>query len=114
MKTYGTNYRVATQWLNNSFIMCNHIAEIDNSIYDNMQFDTCDEDGNYIDIYQWFLTDCSEGDMKYLRDTFGLKFTYSELLDVFVLCVDHYGTSWDYVHCDTTNELAARELGENK
>lgn len=114
MKTYGTNYRVATQWLNNSFILCNNIADIDMSIYDNMQFNAYDEEGNYFDIFQWYLTDCSEEDMEYLRDTFGLKFTYSELLDVFVLCVDHYGTSWDYVYCDTTNELAARGLGESK
>lgn len=114
MKTFGTNYRVATQWFNNSFIMCNHIAQIDNSIFDNLEFDACDEDGNYIDIYQWFLTDCNKSEMEYLRDTFGLKFTYSDLLDVYVLCVDHFGTCWDYVYCETTNENAARELGEKK
>ena len=38
----------------------------------------------------------------------------SKLLEVFVLCVDHYGTSWDYVYCETTNENAARKLGECK
>lgn len=114
MKTYGTNYRVATQWLNNSFILCNHIADIDNTVFDNMQFNVYDEEGNYFDIFQWYLTDCSVQDMEYLRDTFGLKFTYSELLEVFVLCVDHYGTSWDYVYCDTTIEEAARKLGERK
>jgi hypothetical protein len=27
----------------------------------------------------------------------GLLFTYSDLLDCDVLCVDHWGTSWDYV-----------------
>ena len=26
-KTYGTNYRVGTQWMNNSYILCNDIVE---------------------------------------------------------------------------------------
>ena len=37
-----------------------------------------------------------------------------DLLDCYILCVNHYGTSWDYVYCDTTNEYAKRELGEDK
>jgi hypothetical protein len=41
-------------------------------------------------------------------------YLYSDLLDLYILCVDHYGTSWDYVYCETTNEHAARELGESK
>lgn len=111
---YGTNYRVAVKWCNNSYVMCNNIAEIDPTIWDNMRFGLEDEDGNYIEIYQWFISDASEGDVRYLESAFGLKFTYSELLDCFILCVDHYGTSWDYVYCETSNENAKRELGESK
>lgn len=109
---YGTNYRVAVKWCNNSYVMCNNIPEIDPTIWDNMRFCLEDEDGNCIEIYQWFISDASEDDVRYLESTFGLKFTYSELLDCFVLCVDHYGTSWDYVYCETNNEYAKRELGE--
>lgn len=64
------------------------------------------------DIFQWFLTDCTESDVEYLESTFGLLFTYSEMLDLYILCVDHYGTCWDYVECDTSNENAKAELGE--
>ena len=114
-KTYGTNYRVATQWLHNSYILCNEIVEKDFSVYENVRFPLEDEEtGEMTEIYQWFLTDCSESDVQYLEETFGLLFSYSGLLDLYILCVPHYGTSWDYVYCETTNEYAARELGESK
>lgn len=114
-KKMYTNYRVATKWLNNSYILCNHIGEIDQTIWDNMRFDMYDDEvGIYREIYQWFISDCSDEDVRYLEDTFGLLFTYSELLECYILCVDHYGTSWDYVSCETTNEYAVRELGEQK
>lgn len=107
-----TNYSVAVNWLGNSRVLCNNIQSIDSSIWDNARFDFYDEEDNPIDIYQLFITDCDERDVEYLEDTFGLLFTYSELLDAWILCVDHYGTSWDYVECETTNEDAARALGE--
>lgn len=66
------------------------------------------------DIFQWFITDCSESDMEYLRDTFGLLFTYSNLLDCYILCVTHFGTGWDYVDWQTTNPYAERQCGEKK
>lgn len=114
-KKYPTNYRVATKWLNNSLIMCNHIAQIDETVIYNMRFSLEDEEtGEYIEIYQWFITDCSDSDVEYLEETFGLLFTYSELLECYILCVDHYGTAWDYVYCETTNEYAQRELGQSK
>ncbi len=113
-----TNYRVATNWLGTSLIMCNNISEIDPTIWDAMRFnmfaDEEDEDSYDTEIYQWFLTNCDEGDVRFLESHFDLKFTYSELLDVFVLCVDHYGTAWDYVYCETDLEQAVRELGESK
>ena len=107
MKTYKTNYSVAVNWCNNALILCNNITEIDPSVYDNMRFELFDEeDGTQKDIYQWFITDCTDDDVEYLEQTFGLLFTYSDLLDKYILCVDHFGTSWDYVECETTNELA--------
>lgn len=109
---YGTNYKVAAHWLNNNLIMCNEIQN-DMSIYDNMRFGLEDEEGHIRDIYQYYLTDCSCSDVEYLEKTFGLLFTYSDNLDLFILCVDHFGTSWDYVYCETSNEYAARQLGES-
>ena len=112
---FGTNYKVAVNWLGNSLILCNDIPEKDCSIYDNMRFNSYDEENDtYTEIFQWYLTDCTESDVEYLEEHFGLLFTYSDMLDLYVLCVDHYGTSWDYVYCETDLECAARKEGESK
>lgn len=97
-RTFLTSYKEAVHWLGNSFILCNNIQDIDPSIWDNMEFDSYDEEtDSYIDIYQWFISDCSQSEVEYLQKHFELKFTYSDLLDCYILCVDHFGTGWDYV-----------------
>lgn len=125
-KKFRTNYQVATSWLNNALILCNDITEIDNSVYENQRFsnwinwetgeecDADDEKATEVDIYQWYLTDCTEDAVKFLEKHFGLLFTYSDLLDLYVLCVDHFGTGWDYVEVETDLENAARKLGEKR
>ena len=117
---FYTTYSEAIHWLHNNLIMQNDICEIDNQVYDYMRFDTYnEEDETYTDIYQWFITDCSEDDVEYLERHFGLLFTYSPLLYKYILCVDHWGTSWggvicpvygdkennNYPHCKTYEEL---------
>lgn len=100
-KTFYTTYKEAVNWLHNDFVLCNNISEVDESIYDNMRFSDYDEENDsYIEIYQWFITDCNESDVEYLEKHFGLLFTYSDKLDCYILCVDHFGTSWDYVACE--------------
>lgn len=111
---YATNYGVAVDWLNTNLVMCNNIPEVDPSVWDNMRFSLEDEDGNYSEIFQWYLTDASESDVEWLEEHFGLLFTYSEVLDLYVLCVDHYGTNWYYVYCETDIPQAARKEGEKK
>ena len=76
-QTYRTNYGVAVNWLNNNFILCNEIQNLDQSIFDNARFGFfyyTDEDGNQYesesdyegeeelnensrDILQYYLTD---------------------------------------------------------
>lgn len=110
---YETNYYVATHWLHNNLILCNEIPAIDETIWDNMHFSlTNEEDENYKEIFQWFLTDCSEDDVQWLEQHFGLLFTYSEKLDLWVLCVDHYGTTWDYVYWTTDIKNGQAKLGD--
>lgn len=98
-----TSYSVATKWLNNSYILCNNLPEIDPTVWENMIIqsdnDTDNVDDEYLDeIFQWYITDCTRDDVNWLQKTFSdISFTYSELLDCYVLCVTHYGTSWDYV-----------------
>ena len=112
---FSTNYHVAVHWLRNSYILCNDIVNVDPSVLDNMRFDSYNEDeDSYMEIYQWFLTSASEWDVEWLEKHFGLHFTYSELLDLYVLCVPHYGTGWDYVYWEADFPEAERELGEKK
>ena len=132
-----TNYRVAVEWLGNHYILCNNICEIDESVLEDVslihyednegntiseaefwELDT-EEQENYNEvqeeIFQWFLSDCSKDDVDYLTHAFpGLLFSYSRVLDLYVLCVNHFGTSWDYVTQETNNEYAVRKLGEKK
>jgi hypothetical protein len=95
-----TTYSIAVNYCNNSLVLCNNIAKIDPSVYDNARF----EWGEETEIFQWYVTDCSSSDVEFLEKSFGLLFTYSDKLDVYVLCVDHWGTSWDYVECDCYND----------
>ena len=95
MTTNFISYADAVKRFNNSLILCNNISELDTTIWDNCRFALWeDEDGDMKDIYQWYLTDCTAEDVEYLEKWYDLLFTYSEMLDCFVLCVDHWGTSW--------------------
>ena len=88
--------------------LCNNIVEIDPSVYDNARFSFYEEneDGSetQTEVYQWYLTDATESDVEFLEKSFGLLFTYSNVLDMYVLCVDHYGTSWNGVPCEVLND----------
>ena len=92
MKTIS--YSDAVKRFNNSLILCNSIVDNDSSILENCRFDWEDEEGNLIDIYQWYITDCTTEDVRYLEDWYGLLFSYSNMLDCWILCVDHWGTPW--------------------
>lgn len=55
---YRTNYKVAVSWLNNNLILCNNIFDID----DNIDYLMSDQ---VPDIYQYYLTDCSQSDVDF-------------------------------------------------
>lgn len=96
-----TDYRTAAKWCNNSLILLNGIGEIDPDFYDyNAALFSEDEEGNQPEYFQYFLTDMSDGDAEYLKNTFDLIIGYSPRLEKYVLFVDHYGTAWDYVPCE--------------
>lgn len=102
--TFYTDYRTASKWGDCQLILCNEILNIDNSIWDNMRFNYYDENDNPIDIFQWYLTSLSEWEVEWNEKTFDLKYTYSDMLGCYILCVDHWGTSWDYVPCEVKNQ----------
>ena len=107
-KTFYTDYKTAATWGDASLVLCNKISEIDPSIYDNARFNSYeDEESEYpVDIYQWFITDLSDWQVEWNEKHFpDLKYTYSDLLDCYILCVDHCGTAWTSVPTETTKEL---------
>ena len=107
---FATNYLTAVNWIDMNRILCNDIVKVDPEIYDEMRFDYYDEEEDeYMEIYQWYLTSLSLSEVVFLEEHFGLHFTYSNLLDLFVLCVPHFGTPWSGVYWETDLPQAASE-----
>lgn len=91
------DYESAIKWLGNKYILCDEICEIDMSIYNNY-------DGDIRDITQYYLSDCSSADAKFLEDSFSdIIFGYSEVLGLHVLLVFSYGVSWKQIPVEVIN-----------
>lgn len=114
-KMYDTNFRVAVNWCNNAYILCNNIVEIDELYKSANHSDSDEDDDSYTEVFQYYISDVTEFDKEFLEENFpGVKFGYSPLLDKYVLEVTHFGTAWDYVWCETKIKNAERELGAEK
>ena len=89
---------------NAPLVLCNNITQIDEYIYDNVVIGSLyDEDtDNYAEIYQYYITSLTDWDIEFLQKYASNDFiiAYSEVLENYILCVDHFGTSWDYVLTD--------------
>ena len=61
-----------------------------------------EENDEYIDIYQYYLIDIDSYTLELLQknNCTDLIIAWSETLKEYILCVTHYGTSWDYVLTD--------------
>lgn len=92
---YYIDYFSAVHWLNGALVLFNDIHEIDPDFY----FETYNEETQEEnEIFQYFITNYSDNEVKWMRKTFpDLIFEFSNKLGLWILCVDHYGTSWDYV-----------------
>lgn len=64
--------------------------------------DYTEEEQYNLEFYQYFIIDISDWDLEYLKKCGQktLQICYSAILDCYVLCVGHWGTSWDYVGSD--------------
>ena len=102
------SFRDASKYFHNSLILCNNIVDVDGVIFENCKL--CNAEQDY---YQYFLTDCTQDDAEKLNKWFGLNFLYSEKLDLYVLAVDHYGTSWDYIPCPVFDRNVADYVKNN-
>lgn len=54
------------------------------------------------EFYQYFIIDIPNYRLEFLKETeqHTLKIMYSDKLDCYILGVDHFGTSWDYIGSD--------------
>ena len=78
-------------------ILCDNITEIDESIYDNLEWQPDEEDEEEDDdwkssIYQFYLVDTNNYFFEQYKENFLMS--YSNKLELWVLCVSHFGTSW--------------------
>lgn len=73
-------------------VLCNNIGELFPLEY---EFEVPEN----FEPYQYFLTNFSENDIKYYKETYGLKFAYCEELDLYVFLNDIcFGMSfWDVI-----------------
>lgn len=83
-----------------NLLLCNNITDADPYLWDNLEngdyYD--DENDYYIDIYQYYLIDYSTAER--LKEFTDEIIFYSDLLDLYVLGVSHFGTSWAYILTD--------------
>lgn len=115
------SYRTIVQRFVGDIVLCNNIVEVDPSVYENLLIETeekyYNEEGEEItedqyygdpnaycetnepEIYQYYLCNVTQWE-KEQAESAGLIFSYSDMLDCGVLCVDHWGTGWDYVLTD--------------
>jgi hypothetical protein len=100
------NYYDAVHYLDNALILCNDITKIDPDFYadDYLGPWLPEDEDDAPEIYQYFLTNYSFSDAQYLAERFGLLFQYSPLLDLWVLCVPHFGTMWKGVNVEDNYE----------
>lgn len=77
-------------------VLCNNIINIDDSIFENVKVGKLKYDD---DIFQYFIISINEWDLESLQRDYKneLIISYSDLLECYILLVDHFGTSWDYV-----------------
>lgn len=85
-----TDLVTVTTWLKGrNMVLCNEIDKIDETVRLNA------EDVDFEDIFQFYITDFSEDDVKYLQASFeGLLFSYSDKLNCYIWLMDRFGTPW--------------------
>lgn len=91
-----TTYADAVSSISN-MVLCNEIAKIDDDVFFENVCEATDEGDYFMDVYQYYITDCSDADVDYLRSRYELRFAWCEKLSVWVLLVTHCGTAWSYV-----------------
>ena len=104
MDTNTVNYMTLTDFIFTDMILCNNIVNYSDNWDLELNEEYDEETGEYIDIYQYYIVNVDtwrlEEYKKYLQETnisSDINLWYDNELDVYILGVSHYGTSWDYV-----------------
>ena len=80
-----------------SLILCNNITEDYEELELLSGYDYDEENEEYIDIYQYYIID--DDTAKRLQEINEIVY-YHNRLDIYILGVSHFGTSWSYVLTD--------------
>jgi hypothetical protein len=85
---------------NSQMILCNSITEAFPEMWEGLEngSDYDDENDSYSEIFQYYIIDPDTAER--LKEHTDEIIYYIEKLDIYVLGVTHYGTSWDYVGAD--------------
>lgn len=99
------SYEDAINHLKIQCILCNDVEELGGNLYENL-LDLNPDFNTEREIFQWYITDASKFDIEYAKKHFSnLYFTYSDVLNKYILAVDHYGSAWDNVQIDTDLDI---------
>ena len=86
----------------NNIVLCNNIVEVDEDLFDNVKVGDLyekPEDEEPKEFYSYYLLDINDSDIEYAKKHYNdiVVICYSNKLGLYVLCVDHIGTSWGSV-----------------
>lgn len=89
--------RVGKIWL---FNKAPELSNYDFEFVLNSDYD--EENDEYAEVYQYYLIDIDNYTLELLQknNCTDLIIAWSETLEEYILCVTHFGTSWDYVLTD--------------
>lgn len=97
------SYRRLIDRISNGIWLFNKAMELSDYCVDyEVNSDYDEESETYIEIYQQYLIDINNYMIEKLNDIKckDVIIAYSDKLDEYILLVDHFGTSWDYVLTD--------------
>ena len=92
LKTGCVSYRRIIDRYISNLIYCNNIIALDETVDLN-----CSNPSE--EIFSYYLCDIDEYSREKLIE-YGIILSYSEKLNLDILCVDHWGTDWSYVMTD--------------
>ena len=97
LRTGRVSYRRIIDRYIHDLVLCNDIVNveeyIEGQLYD--KYENLED----LEIFQYYVCNLNEFEEETLRE-YGILLAYSNTLNVDILCVDHFGTSWDYVMTD--------------